>query len=252
MATTQSGPGRIVIFEDFLGPEMPVAGTLTSFNFGQFRLVGQGIANTDSGITSSETDPNLNGVVKVIATDEDNHSAGLTTAKCFDVAKMAPIIMETRVQFSDLNTKAFYFGLTDVNDDACILEGENFKAATTVLTLTASDLCGWMWSSELTEDEMWHWIYNGGTTTGVVLSTTNESGVDAVLAEWDILRIEVDPNGTARFLLNGVLEATVEGAVSTTTDLAVLCMVHNLNNTSTTEDFDVDYIYIEANRDWTV
>lgn len=246
----ESGPGKIRLFEDFIGPELLISLQLGAGHMGDFRVIGQGIAETDSGVTSGETDPNLNGVGKLIVTDEDNHSLGLTTGKMFDVALMAPIVMEARVQFSDLDTKSFYFGLTDVNDDAAILEGGNIKGATETLTLTASDLCGFLLSSELTEDEMWHMVYNGGATTGQTNSTLVEAS-DAVAAQWDVIRIEVDPNGDAQWLLNGEVVQTVEGAVSTTTDLAVLCMVHNLANTSTTEAVDLDYILVTANRDWT-
>ena len=161
---------------------------------------------------------------------------------------MSPFVMEFRVRFTDLDTKTFYVGLTDVNDDTAILEGGNLHGATATLTLTASDLCGFYLSAELTEDEMWHCVYNGGSTTGATASANVQSGVDAVAGEWDILRLEVDPNGTARWFINGVLKQTVAGAVSTTTDLAVICMVEAKG--AAIETVDVDYGMVKANRDW--
>ena len=163
----QSGYGRIKIFEDFLSGEDIVAETAASRSFGSsgLRVIGQGIAETDSGITVGESD-GLNGVGILTTTNEDAHSCGLTTGKVFDVGKMAPINIECRVQFPDLDTKAFYFGLTDVNADATILEGENLVAASGTLTLTASDLCGFLIDAEATDDEDWIMAYNGGTTTG--------------------------------------------------------------------------------------
>ena len=248
---SQNEHGRIRIFEDFLGAEWPVAETADdSMNYGQFRVIGQGKEQNDSGITGGETDPNLNGVVCLTTTDEAEHTCGLTTSKCLDVALMGPIVAECRLQFADLDTKEFYFGLTDVNDDTAILEGGNLHGATTTFTLTASDLCGFHLSAELTEDEMWHCVYNGGTTTGETDSTDVESGVDAVAGEYNILRLEVDPNGTARWYIDGVLKQTVAGAVSTTTDLALLCMVEAKG--SAIEYVSVDYIALSCNRDWTV
>lgn len=97
---------------------------------------------------------------------------------------------------------------------------------------------------------MWHSCYNGGTTTGVVLSTTNEMGVDAVAEEYNIVRVEIDNNGTARFYVDGVLKQTVEAAMSTTADVAAVCAVSA--NTTELGVMEVDYILVSANRDWTI
>ena len=246
----QTGYGRIKIFEDFLAGEDIVAATAATRAFGGsgLRVIGQGIAEADSGITVGESD-GLNGVGILTTTNEDAHSVGLTTGKVFDVAKMAPINIECRVQFPDLDTKAFYFGLTDVNTDTAILEGENLVAAGATLTLTASDLCGFLLDAEATDDEDWIMVYNGGTTTGQTTIASIDADNDAVAAEWDILRLEISINGTARWYVNGVLKQTVTGAVSTSTDLAVMAMIET--RAASNEYAWIDYIAIEANRDWT-
>jgi hypothetical protein len=246
----QSGYGKVSIFEDFLADEDIVAATAATRSFGSsgLRVIGQGIAETDSGITVGESD-GLNGVGILTTTNEDAHSCGLTTGKVFDVGKMAPINIECRVQFPDLDTKAFYFGLTDVNDDTTILEGNNLVAASGTLTLSASDLCGFLIDAEATDDEDWIMVYNGGTTTGETTIANIDADNDAVAGEWDILRLEVGINGTARWYVNGVLKQTVTGAVSTSTDLAVLAMIEA--RSAAIEYAWIDYIAIEANRDWT-
>ena len=246
----QSGYGKISIFEDFLAGEDIVATTAATRAFGGsgLRVIGQGIAEADSGITVGEAD-GLNGVGILTTTNEDAHSCGLTTGKVFDVGKMAPINTECRVQFPDLDTKAFYFGLTDVNGDTAILEGENLVAASGTLTLSASDLCGFLIDAEATDDEDWIMVYNGGTTSGETTIANIDADNDAVAAEWDVLRLEVSINGTARWYVNGVLKQTVTGAVSTSTDLAVLAMIEA--RAASNEYAWIDYIAIEANRDWT-
>jgi len=246
----QSGYGKISIFEDFLAGEDIVAATAATRAFGGsgLRVIGQGIAEADSGITVGESD-GLNGVGILTTTNEDAHSVGLTTGKVFDVGKMAPINIECRVQFPDLDTKAFYFGLTDVNDDTSILEGNNLVASGTSLTLSASDLCGFLIDAEATDDEDWIMVYNGGTTSGETTIANIDADNDAVAAEWDVLRLEVSINGTARWYVNGVLKQTVTGAVSTSTDLAVLAMIEA--RSAAIEYAWIDYIAIEANRDWT-
>ena len=244
----QSGRGRMEIFEDFYGAEVPVANTNTTDKIGSFRVIGQGLNETDAGVVSLETD-GLSGVAQLTTTNEAEHTTGLATAKMFDVALMAPLIAEARIRFTDLDTKEFYFGFTDVNDDTAILEGGNIHGTGTTVTLTASDLCGFHFSSEYTDDEDWHMVYNGGTTTGETTSSNIDADDDAVAGEWQELRLVVNPNGTAEWWIDGVLQQTTAGAVSTTTDLALLCMVEAKG--SATESVDVDYILIRANRDWT-
>ena len=244
----QASKGRIEIFEDFIGGEDIVANTAATRTFGTagLRVIGQGIAETDSGIVLLESD-GLNGVGRLTTTNEDQHSIGLTTATMFDVGKMGTIVLEARVQFENLDTKEFYFGLTDVNADTTIIEGGTMVGNGTTMTLTASDLCGFYLSAELTDDEDWHAVFNGGTTTGETDSTELDFNKDAVAGEFDVLRLEVGNNGTARWFLNGVLKKTQTGAVSTSTDLAALLMVATYG--AAIETADVDYISISAIRD---
>ena len=251
MAEVHGANGRIEIFEDFLAGEDIVAATAATRSFGGsgLRVLGQGIAEADSGITVLESD-GLNGVGAFTTTNEDAHSCGLATGTVFDVAKMAPIVAECRVQFADLDTKAFYFGFTDVNTDTTILEGNQLVAASGTLTLSASDLCGFLLDAEATDDEDWIMAYNGGTTTGETTIANIDANDDAVAGEFQILRLEIAPNGTARWYVDGVLKQTKTGAVSTTTDLALLAMIEA--RAASNEYVYLDYIYVSANRDWTV
>lgn len=252
MAIVQSGQGGIEIMEDFCGPEWIILETTTTGDLGPFRVIGAGLGtNTDSGVIVNEGDPNLSGVARLTTTNENLKATGLSTAKVFNVAKMAPIVMETRVQFADINTKQFFFGFSDENEDDQVLEDDLVSIqATTVVELHASNLCGFLLSSEADDDEDWHAVFNGGSTTGVTDSTAIDLDDDAVLGEWQVLRLEVDPDGTARWYIDGVLMKTLAGAVSTTTDMAIIAMLQS--TTSTIMTADLDYIYIKASRDWTV
>jgi len=250
MAEVHGAKGRIEIFEDFTGPEWIIAETAASGAIGAFRIVGQGVADTDAGVLINET--LLNGVATMTSPNaSDNDSVGLVTGTMFDVALMGTIVAECRVQFADLDTKEFFFGFSDLNTDVHSMEGVLIHGASTTITLTASDLVGFLLSSELTDDEDWHMVYNGGTTTGETTSTSIDADDDAVAGEWQILRLEIAPNGTARWYIDGVLKQTQAGAVSTTTNLAMNCMLE-IKGTGSNETADIDYIYISANRDWTV
>jgi hypothetical protein len=256
MAEVHGAKGRIEIFEDFLAGEDIIAETAATRSFGGsgLRVLGQGIAEVDSGITVGETDAN-NGVGILTTTDEVDHSCGVATSQSFVVGKMGTIIAECRVQFVDLDTKEFYFGLTDENEDAENLQGSTIHGGTTTVTLTAANLCGFLFSAEFSAgsdegDNDWYMVYNGGTTTGATTSTDVDANDNAVAGEFQILRLEVAINGTARWYIDGVLKQTVTGAVSTTAELAVIAMVEA--KTAAIEYASVDYVDVSANRDWTV
>jgi len=251
MATVQSEHGRIELFEDFTGPEWIVAETSASGALGDFRVIGDGVADNTIGITVDEATAPLNGVGIFMTGATDKDTTGVATALCLDVALMAPIVIEARLQFADLDTKVAFIGLTSANGDDLSIEDDVIDTtAGTTIENTATHICGFYLSDELTDDEDWHAVYKGGTAAAVTLSTDLDLDDDAVAGEFQILRLEVDNNGTARWYIDGVLLKTLAGAVSTTADLAAVCAIGT--DASTSEYMYVDYFSVKANRDWTV
>ena len=248
----QSGEGRLMISEDFLGgTEVAVASTTAPpINWPPYlTFVGQGIADTDSGAVMLDSD-GLNGVVQLTTTNEDVHCAGFQTPVMFDVALNGAIVLEARVRQAALNTGEVFIGFSDVATDLAIIEGAICHGDTVTLTLTASDLIGFLMASDLTDNSDWHGVYNGGTTTGETTSTSVDFDAGATAGEYQVLRLELFPNGTAEWWVDGVLEQTTTGAVSTSVDLCLNVLVES--KTSAVKTLDVDYIKVWANRDWTV
>ena len=249
----QSGKGRIELFEDFIGVEEAVAGTTAPpIKLGaHFQLVGQGIADNDSGAVALDSD-GLSGVIQLTTTDEDVHCAGLQTATMFDVGLMGTIVLEARVRMAAITAATYevFIGFSDVNTDLAIIEGAICHGDTTTITLTASDLVGFLQASDLTDSDDWHMVFAGGTTTGLTTSTSIDADADTVAGEFQVLRLEIDNNGTARWYVDGVLKQTKVGAVSTTTDLCANILVES--KAAAVKTMDVDYVLIRANRDWTV
>ena len=243
----QSGHGRISLFEDFF-TEDPVSNTATDRSLGHFVVAGQGSEVNDSGIPALHADA-LSGVGVMTTTDEVDHTILVGTPVAFDVGLMGTIVAETRVRFVDFNTKEVFFGFTDVDPSTLSLETDVLTGATTTMTLTASDICGFYLSAELTNGDGWHTVYNGGTTTGETDSTAIDCSDDAVAGEWQVLRLEVFPNGTVSYYIDGVLIRTVTGAVSTSVDLSLILALEA--KTASIEIMHVDYLSVEANRDWT-
>ncbi|KKK94588.1 hypothetical protein LCGC14_2681350, partial [marine sediment metagenome] len=156
-------------------------------------------------------------------------------------------VIEARLELVLLTNRRIFVGLcgnfADSQDD--ILTG-----STDTLTLSAeSDLCGFFFDSALSESVKWYMPYNGGTTTGETDASEVVSSVTPVITEFDIVRLEVDPDGTARWFINGNLEQTVSGAISTS--VVFSAMVGAIYNSSAAATLDADYFYVSANRDWT-
>jgi hypothetical protein len=246
MATVQSGNGRIKLFNDFFGSSDYLTLTADTASLGDFYAGGEGFEDADAGVVGKSA---LSGVVALTSANADTDTAFIGTSIGFDVALMGPIVLETRVRLPDLDTKEIFFGLTSILSVDEQLEDIVINASSTTITMPA-DLVGFYWSDELSDDEDWHAIYNGGTASASTTTTDVNLSDDAVLDEWQVLRLEVMPNGTTSWYIDGVLKKTVEGAASTSTDVAV-CLA-TAANTTQFAIIDVDYLSVEANRDWTV
>ena len=240
----QGEVGRIRLFNDFFGVGDTLALTADTADLGDFYAGGEGFEDNDAGIAGKDA---LSGVVTITSGNTDADTTFIGTHIGFDVALMGTLVLETRVQLPDLDTKEIFFGLTSILSVDEQLEDIVINASATTITMPA-DLVGFYLSSELTDDEDWHGIYSGGTATASTTTTAVDLDDDAVAGEWQILRLEVAPNGTARWYIDGDLKQTVEGACSTTTDLAV-CLAAAANTTELAI-MDVDYLLVKANRDW--
>jgi hypothetical protein len=243
----QSDRGRIELFYDFFS-EDNIANTAETRQLGPFIVGGQGSAEVDAGVPSISGV--LSGAGRITTTNEDNHTTLVGTNIAFDVGLMGPLVAEARVQLDNLDTKEVFFGFTDIDPNTLSIETDVMTGGTATLTLTASDICGFFLSAELTDDEDWHMVYNGGTTTGETTSTSVDADDDAVAGEWQVLRLEIDTNGTARWYIDGVLKQTKTGAASTSVNMALILGVEAKG--AAIENLDVDYLLVQANRDWTV
>ena len=246
----QGGYGKIRLFHDFFGPEMPVAGTGAyaaatgnQIVMGPYRVLGD-VAETDTGVV---TLAKASGYARISGNDEDGKGVAIATEIAFSPVLNGPLAVECRLERQVLTAGVVFVGFCGtLADDVA----EPLTGTGSTLTLTAADLCGFYLDSQLSAaDGLWHMPYNGGTATGPTASGSVDSTKTAILAESDIVRLEIDPNGTARWYINGDLEQTVVNAVSTTALQGAL--VGCWGTTTTAADVDVDYFAVEANRDWT-
>ena len=239
--------GQIALFCDFF-TEDPIAGTAELRPHGPFVVGGQGSAEVDAGVPAIAGF--LSGAGRITTTNEDNHTTLVGTQAGFDAGLMGPIILETRVQFENLDTKEAFIGFSDIAPETLSIETDILTGSTTTITNTASDFVGFFLSAELTDDEDWHTVYNGGTAAAVTDSTALDTDNDAVAGEWQVLRLEIFPDGHVDWIIDEVVVKSLDGAVSTTTNLA-LCVGVEAKGAAI-ETMDVDYISVKASRDQTV
>lgn len=246
----ESGPGLIRFWNDFGGPEIPVAngvayGTTAggcNYYLGDYKVTGD-LAETDTGVLGLAV---VNGAVRISGNNENGKGVAIGTEVIFSPSLMGTLVAECRVQRAAVTTGVVFFGFCDVNADDV---AEPLTSTGTTLTLTASDMAGFLLDSQLTATTTWHMPYNGGSVTGPTASGDVVSTVVAVAGEYDVLRIEITTAGTVRWYINGVLEQTQVNAASTTVLQA--CYVGCWGTTTTAADADVDYLLVEAARDWT-
>ena len=246
----QGTRGKIELWNDFCGPEIPVANAIAygtsaggcNYYLGDYKVTGD-LGETDTGILGLAV---VSGAVRVSGNNEDGKGAAIGTEVVFSPTLMGPLIAETRVQRASVADGNVFFGFCDVNADDV---AEPVTASGGTYTLAASDLAGFSLNSQATDGDGWYMPYNGGSTTGETTAANILSGITAVAAEWDVLRIEVMPDGRVDWYINGVLEQTKDGAVSASVLQA--CYVGCWGTTTTAASVDVDYLYVSANRDWT-
>ncbi len=253
MATEQSGHGRIEIFEDFLGAEIPLASTVEEdnqattalLNFGSLVVRGEALEDGDNGIVPVADA--LSGVGRFTSGGSSADTIYLGTETCIRVDKMGTIVLECRVDMESLSDRGTYMGLVGnfADSQAPIATG-----SASAIVLTEANQCGFYYDNDITESVKWYMPFKGGTTTGVLDASEIVSSVTPVINEYDILRLEVDNNGTVRWYINGNLEQTQAGAFSTS--VVHSAMIGVMANSSNAATADFDYFYISANRDWTV
>lgn len=249
----ESGYGKIKLFNDFTGEEcyLPAvdhaSATGALWNIGQgFTVKGEEINDSVAGIAAVED--GLNGQILCTTSDgEATDSMFVSTETIFKPSVNAPMVFETRMEMAALTNREIFAGFVGSMADE---QSTLLTCVTEAITYTESDLCGFAFDTGLTTDVEWHLVYSGGSTTADALSTNLNSGVTPVVNEMNVLRVEIDNNGTARWYIDGVLLKTLAGAVSTTAVFAGC--VGAVCTTTTSVTFAIDYIAVEANRDWTV
>jgi len=242
----QSGVGRIRLFDDFAGPEIPVgnaeAATTPGHLIGPFKVTGS-THDTDSGVVSLAKASGYAQLLSSATADGDGVFVG--TEVSISPELNGTIIVEARLEMAALTARCVFVGLMSANADE---SKEPITSTGTTITKVVPCL-GFVFDSQLTAT-YWHMPYilaADATQT----STTVVSSQVPVLAESDILRLEVDNDGSARWFINGKLEQSVGAGLAATPATLQAAGVGVWSTTTTVGSVDVDYLLVDFNRDWT-
>ena len=244
MGRIQSQFGSVEVFEDFLVPQNDETWVAGGFNLGNVS-----ITSVNEGTVQYTVDE-PNGVVAFTTDTADNDNVALY-AGVFSPAE-GPLVMEARFKQNDITLGAIFCGFSQtLAIDTPVMPGEY---ATTTLTYNGTgSMSGMLWDPDGTAND-WRSVFGdagakaSGSATGGTVANSGDAK-DAVNDVYDIVRVEVDPSGTSRSYLNGVLIEEVVGAYATTTDnLHAVLMLEN--RSAAARVLEVDYFYACANRDW--
>ncbi len=225
---TDSGFGKVKWFDDFLGDVIK----------DQYSV---GAETGGSGATAAITAA-ANGVLRITSDDQtDGDRIGLTFQLSWKAAD-GGMIMEARLKnVSAITTRTVFVGFTDVLASSTTVEMPIEMAGTT-LTSTATDAVGFMYDTASTNDT-WY----GVGVKADADATPVDSTIAPVAGTWQTLRVQVSPDGDARFFINGKLIGTVEDSITTSVDCTPIICVE-AQGASGAKVVDVDYLYVEGGR----
>jgi len=200
------------------------------------RIHGQGIAETDSGVTVAFTATDGKGpVASLITTDEDAHTAvlsvGTGTTPVFQADQNGTYVVDALVSLSgDLLTRALVCGFcgsaADALDPIMTYSGTTISFAATV----GDDVAALAYSSELTSASTWMAPHDKGNANASIATTATgvNTGITVATAgTYQRLRVECDANGTVRMFVDKVLAATHVAALDTDEEMHPILYVES-------------------------
>jgi len=229
---TLAGPSTVGQFDDF-----------HTLDTGQWLLTeGTDSATSDAAILAG----GMGGILRMTTGDAGTGYAAdaeqMTAQALQYQASNGNLVFETRIALSAITTCYVYVGFTDTIAGA--LEQPIFSAGSAnTITTTASDAVGFFFDTGMDDDNWWVAGVAGDTD-----ATHQDTGFAPVAATYEVLRIEVDTSGGAKFFRNGVQVGTaMSGAVTAATDLTPIITVSKLSVTASMT-LDVDYVHVSMDR----
>jgi len=177
--------------------------------------------------------------------------SGLSEAGKGALVSLGTMIMEARVSVSHITGATVCVGLSNlIADDSKEAVLHHILVADIVDDgLGVTDAVSFTQDSEATGATKWHGVSeNGGTIAHVAAAAGCILASGPTANTYQILRLEVDATGDARFYVDGTLEFTETTAVATTAVLVPYIAVTAEDGTPVSTTLSVDYVYFSHAR----
>jgi|GEM_PF-6028122 len=240
MTIKQGSVGTFEVCEDFLGgigevtwgAGVGVLGDLhyTSVNEGTFAIT----IDEPGGVIAVTTD----------TADNDNWFGFAGMFRPSD----GPVWVETRIKVGNVATTqtAVNVGFYDIlaKDTPVMM----FEYATATMTITGSGADGAVLMFD-TDGTAITWRA-ASVKAAVATGTANgfNTGKAPVDDRWDVVRVELEPTGLARYILNGEVVQETANAVTAATNYYAIVGIEN--RAAGGEVLEIDYIKAGGSRDW--
>ena len=214
---------------------------------------------TDNWITFDGTTPAAQEAVTVTAPEGQitmingaaNDANDKTVMSLILLAKgslisLGKTVFEARVSFSAITGCSWGFGLGDVLANATEVANYTVNSGVVADDVGIANAISFVFDTDATTAEWQACSTNGGTVGNA--GAEEALGVSPAVNTYQILRIEVDATGDARFYVNGVLELARATAVATTSLLIPYIWGDSAVDAQTAVTVAIDYIKFSGAR----
>lgn len=157
-------------------------------------------------------------------------------------------VFECRVSFDQLTGTSWCFGLSDTLAEAT--ERNLYKVNSGTISdggLTLTNAACFALDSDATAPTFWQFCSeNAGTIAAAGAEDAHSAGPTA--DTYQVLRIEIDATGDARFYIDGTLVKTETTAVATTALLIPFIGGNSADDADIATDVSIDYVYFSGAR----
>ena len=241
----QGSKGEAVAFQDFGGTHENVTWASTSVDLG-----GEwGMVSVSEGTVNDVVDED-GGILQFLTATGDNDNVVLFAGP-FKPSN-GPMSFEARFKVADdiANTAVYGGFMQTLNKGTPVFP---ITVTGTTLTYTGTGgMVGLVWDSDRTTNAWLGAVGDGGAASNTPnYPTDGTEATDAlVLDEFDIIRVELNPSGSAEIWHDEELVAS--GQTSLTPGDVFFAVLICENRTGAALEFEVDYVYASGVRNWTV
>tara|TARA_R110000744_G_scaffold63234_8_gene130104 strand:+ start:471 stop:1466 length:996 start_codon:yes stop_codon:yes gene_type:complete len=167
------------------------------------------------------------------------------------LVSLGTTVMEARVSTSHINGATICVGLSDklASGSAEAVLHVIKTAAIADDGLAVTNAISFVQDAEATGATLWHGVSeNAGTIAHVAVAGDCALDVGPTANTYQVLKIEIDADGDARFYVDGVLKFTETTAVATTSLLIPYIAVTAEDGTPVSTTLSIDYVYFSGHR----